>query len=171
MEDIHIINTNQQLQKYKLSIWFRNKLWKIEINVMYKRSSCVLIALYCQWLLLSLPKFEWVHLKRTFLDFLFIPYLSGYYLGGIITLAKRKKPPQIASTSSTFTHLYVWFRFTPIVQRDHARWYHCDFKFYVLFIHLVNGKNSLSFSYLSEFIVTNCKLLALYLKYYIYFIA
>lgn len=88
-----------------------------------------------------------------------------YYIG------QRKKPPQIASTSSTFAHLYVWFRFTPIVQRDHARWYHCDFKFYVLFIHLVNGKNRLSFSYLSEFIVTNCKLLALYLKYYIYFIA
>lgn len=57
---------------------------------MYKRSSCVLIALYCRWLLLSLPKFEWVHLKRTFLDFLSIPYLSGYYLGGIITLGKER---------------------------------------------------------------------------------
>lgn len=138
---------------------------------MYKRSSCVLIALYCRWLLLSLPKFEWVHLKRTFLDFLFIPYLSGYYLGGIITLAKERNRRKL-QVLQVRSHICMYdFDFTPIVQRDHARWYHCDFKFYVLFIHLVNGKNRLSFSYLSEFIVTNCKLLAFYLKYYIYFIA
>lgn len=120
---------------------------------MYKRSGlcCTFplynTVLYCCCMLSSIPNLNesiWTHISGFALHFLslscsFSLLLSGYYyLGGIITVARKK------DENCKFKYVtYRQFLFTPIMRGDHARWYHCASSFYVLFIHLANeGKHT-----------------------------